>query len=105
MKIAIRSGDGKTIAGSLTSFSGYLVYELDKDRVVNTEFRRCTPSHADDIKYIGDCETIMLKSVSADEKELLHKIGKQVLITFKTSPDEAIRSYMKQKYLHHSFVH
>lgn len=105
MKIAVCSGDGKTISGSLSRFSGYLVYELDDGKVVNTEFRKCAPSRADDTKYIEDCETILLRSVSPDEKELLLKKGKEVLITFKTYPEEAIQSYLKQKYLQSNFIH
>lgn len=104
MKIAIRSKDGKTVSDSVTSFSGYLVYELDGDRVVNSEFRKCNPAKSDEKRYIGDCETIISKAISPNETKSLRKKGKEVLITFKTSPEEALRSFIRQKIYMGSFA-
>lgn len=105
MKIAIRSKDGKTVSDSVTSFSGYLVYELDGDRVLRSEFRKCSAVKAYEKRYIGDCETIISKAISPDETKSLRKKGKEVLITFKTSPEEALRSFIKQKLYTGSFAH
>jgi predicted Fe-Mo cluster-binding NifX family protein len=105
MKIAIRSKDGKTVSDSVTRFSGYLIYELKGGKVIGSEFRKCTSSFSEDSYFIGDCEAVISKGISPDEKESLRKKGKEVLITFKTSPEEALRSFLKQRLLTGNFVH
>ena len=105
MKIAIRSKDGKSVSDSITSFAGYLVYELAGEKVVKSEFRKCKPAHLRDSNNIRDCEAVISKGISPDEKESLRKRGKEVLITFKTSPEEALKSFLKQRLLTGNFVH
>jgi len=105
MKIAIRSKDGKSVSDSITSFAGYLVYELAGETVVKSEFRKCKPAHIGDSNNIRDCEAVISKAFSADEKAFLKKNGKEVLMTFKTSPEDAIRSFIRQKYFTGSFAH
>lgn len=104
MKIAIRSKDGKTVSDSITGFSGYLIYELTGETVVKSEFRKCAASRSNDPRYIGDCEAVISKAITPDEKESLRKKGKEVLITFKTSPEEALKSFLRQKLFTETFV-
>ena len=105
MKVAIRSKDGKTVSDSVTCFSGYLVYELEGERVVRSEFRKCDPSHSTDLRYIGDCDTVISRTLLPEEKEFLRKMGKEVLITFNSSPEEALRIFLRQRIYSDSFVH
>lgn len=105
MKIAIRSRDGKTVADSSTDFTGYLIYELVGEKVVNSEFRKGKSTSSADYSFISDCETVITKAISLQEKESFRKKGKEVLITFKTSPEEALQSFIKLKLSTGSFVH
>ncbi len=97
MKIAIRSKDGKTVSDSTTNFSGYLIYELNGETLIRKEFRKCRPSHSEEIHNLDDCEAVISRAIDPEVKKLLLKEGKEVLITFKTSPEEALRSFLKQK--------
>lgn len=104
MKIAIRSKDGKTVSDSTTSFSGYMIYELDGENMIRSEFRRCRPSYQEEIHNIDDCEAVISRAIAPEVKEFLVKEGKEVIITFKTSPEEALRSFMKQKLYSGTFI-
>lgn len=105
MKIAIRSRDGKTVSDTSTNFAGYLIYELAGEKVINSEFRKCKSTTFADPSFIGDCEALISRAISPEEKESFRKKGKEVLITFKTSPEEALRSFIRQKLYTGSFVH
>lgn len=105
MKIAIRSKDGKTVSDSVKSFTGYLIYELTGEKFVKSEFRKCTSVDSKDASTIGDCQAVISKAISPDEKESLRKKGKDVLITFKTSPEDALRSFMRQKLYFNNYLH
>ena len=105
MKVAIRSKDGITVSDSVTCFSGYLVYELDGEEIVKREFRKCSSSHSTGLRYIGDCDAVISRTLLPEEKEFLRKIGKEVLITFNSSPEEALRLFLRQKIYSESLVH
>lgn len=104
MKIAIRSKDGKTVSDSITRFPGYLIYELKGDKVIGSEFRKTASSFSEGPQFIGDCEAVISKGISPDEKEFLRKKGKEVLITFKTSPEEALKSFLRQRIITGNFI-
>lgn len=105
MKVAIRSKDGKTVCDSVSDFTGYLIYEYDGENLVLSEFRKCRSSHLKDIRSIRDCDAVISKVIVPEEKETLQKEGKDVLITFKTSPEEALRYYLRNKNYTRSFVY
>lgn len=105
MKVAIRSKDGKTVSDSVTCFSGYLVYELDGERVIRKEFRKCDPSQSTDSRLIGDCDAVISRTLVPEYRESLRKKGKEVLITFNSSPEEALKFFLRQKIYSGSFVH
>lgn len=104
MKVAIRSKDGITVSDSVTCFSGYLIYELDGEKIVKREFRKCDSSHSTDLRYIGDCDAIISRTLMPEERESLRKKGKEVLITFNSSPEEALRIFLNQRIFSDSFV-
>jgi hypothetical protein len=104
MKVAIRSKDGKTVSDTVSDYSGYLIYEFDGEKVIGSEFRKCSSSHSSEVRSIQDCDAVISKAIIPEEKENLQKRGKDVLITFKSSPEEALRYYLRQKNYFHSFI-
>ena len=89
MKVAIESSDGgKTISAPFIRSHGYLVFEVEKDRVIKSEF------YENDIQPVEDCSAIISRGMPRELKSQLERKGKKVLITFSSSPKQALHHFL-----------
>ena len=100
MKIAIESNDGgKTISDPFVRSNGFLIYEVDESNVFIKEFRTTDrlKSAIDDQK-LDDCSAIISRGMPNSFREKLVRQGKEVLITFNSSPRKALNAFLNNRF-------
>jgi predicted Fe-Mo cluster-binding NifX family protein len=103
MKIAIESNDGINLNSPFTHPKRYLVCEVNERGIKNSEFRnRVEAKHQPNL---NDCGTIISRGMDRDNFHELKKMGLDVLITFKSSVNDAIHVFMKENILEQNVIH
>lgn len=97
MKIAIESNDGVTLNSPFTRTKGYLVCEINEAGVMASEFRK--KSSKVKLQSLNDCRTIISRGMDRDRFMQLKNRGLDVFITFKSSVNDAIHTFMKESIL------
>lgn len=106
MKIAVETNDGgKTIAGPFVRSVGFLVYDIDDWEIKNCHY--CSEKTLDSLfesKDIAEWDAIISRGLPSNVKQYLESMGKEVMITFSSSPNNAIQAYlanhMRSKMIH-----
>ncbi len=99
MKIAIQTTDGgKRIANPFVRSGGFLVYDVDEWEIKNCHY--CPERTIDQLleaNNIAEWDAIISRGLPKDIKNQLEKMGKEVMITFSDSPQNALRAYLSNK--------
>ncbi len=100
MKIAIESNDGgKTISDPFVRSNGFLIYEVDESNVFIKEFRTTDRlKTAIDNQKLDDCSAIISRGMPNSFREKLVRQGKEVLITFNSSPRKALNAFLNNRF-------
>jgi len=101
MKIAIESNDGgKTISDPFVRSNGFLIYEVDESNVFIKEFRTTERLKAAiDEQKLDDCSAIISRGMPNSFREKLERQGKEVLITFNSSPRKALNVFLTDRFV------
>ena len=108
MKIAIESNDGVTIKSPFLPTRGYVVYDIDKSDIVNSEYResgfrskrKTGEAKGYSVKknpLLNDCSAIISRGMDRSNLDVFKKEGMDVYITFKTSTKDAVRLYLREQ--------
>ena len=87
MKIAIESCDGgKTISAPFLRSHGYLICEVEKDKIIHSEF-------FEDVKFpVEDCNAVITRGMPKELKSRLEKEGKKVFEAHLAALEKLIKS-------------
>ncbi len=99
MKIAVHTTDGgKRIANPFVRSGGFLVYDIDEWEIRNCHY--CPDKTLDQLieaKDVAEWDAIISRGLPKEIKNKLEKMGKEVMITFTDSPQNAIRAFLSNK--------
>lgn len=118
MKIAIESNDGRTINSPFNKTTGYIVCDVDRTDIRNTEFItlsgvKTVPVPAilseehDDTRTkfsLSDCETVITRGMDRKRLSTLKKRGIGVFVTFNVQAKDALRAYLKERLIHKPII-
>ncbi|MEP0862389.1 MAG: hypothetical protein HRF52_13215 [Ignavibacterium sp.] len=99
MKIAVHTTDGgKHIANPFVRSGGFLVYDVDKWEIKNCHY--CPEKTLDQLieaKDVAEWDAIISRGLPKEIKNQLEQMGKEVMITFCDSPQNALRAFLSNK--------
>ncbi|WP_407930591.1 NifB/NifX family molybdenum-iron cluster-binding protein [Ignavibacterium album] len=99
MKIAVHTTDGgKKIANPFVRSGGFLVYDVDNWQIKNCHY--CPEKTLDQLieaKDVAEWDAIISRGLPKEIKNQLEQMGKEVMITFTDSPQNAIRAFLSNK--------
>ncbi|MFN3694534.1 MAG: NifB/NifX family molybdenum-iron cluster-binding protein [Ignavibacterium sp.] len=99
MKIAVHTTDGgKRIANPFVRSGGFLVYDIDEWEIRNCHY--CPDKTLDQLieaKDVAEWDAIISRGLPKEIKNKLEKMGKEVMITFTDSPQNAIKAFLSNK--------
>lgn len=99
MKIAVHTTDGgKHIANPFVRSGGFLVYDVDKWEIKNCHY--CPEKTLDQLieaKDVAEWDAIISRGLPKEIKNQLEQMGKEVMITFSDSPQNALRAFLSNK--------
>ena len=116
MKIAIESNDGVTIKSPFLPTKGYVIYDVDKSDIVNSEYRESSFKGKKNINQrkaalekhnpvLNDCSAIISRGMDRSNLDVFKKEGMDVYITFKTSTKDAVRLYLRELLISNKLAH
>lgn len=98
MKIAIESNDGKTIKFPFETTKGYIIYDIDEDNTRKTTYSKVGKKISSiNNNPLNQCTTIITRGMDKNSREQLKNNGIDIFVTFKTSAESALSSYMKER--------
>ena len=98
MKIAIESNDGKTIKFPFEVTKGYIICDVAEDNTFKTSYRKISKkSSSKETNPLRQCSTIITRGMDKKDIEELKNNGIDIFVTFKTSAESALSSYMKER--------
>lgn len=99
MKIAVHTTDGgKRIANPFVRSGGFLVYDVEEWEIRNCHY--CPDKTLDQLieaKDVAEWDAIISRGLPKEIKNKLEKMGKEVMITFTDSPQNAIKAFLSNK--------
>lgn len=99
MKIAVHTTDGgKRIANPFIRSGGFLVYDVEEWEIRNCHY--CPEKTLDQLieaKDVAEWDAIISRGLPKEIKNKLEKMGKEVMITFTDSPQNAIKAFLSNK--------
>ncbi|BER91438.1 NifB/NifX family molybdenum-iron cluster-binding protein [Atrimonas thermophila] len=107
MKVAIASSDGKTVAQHFGRCEGFVVVEVEGNKVLNREYRdnlfsdhrgahdggegNCSP-----VDLLKDCDVVVSSGMGPRAYRRLKEQGKKVVITDETEVEKIIGEILTQ---------
>jgi len=105
MKIAIASNDKKTISEHFGKAVGFIVFDINKEKIVNSEYREnigknsgeCgSCNHSLMIKNIKDCQIVISYGMGQRIYDYLTKAGITPIVTDEKNAEEALKQFLKK---------
>jgi len=98
MKIAVESNDGETIKSPFADTKGYIIYDVTEDSTLKTSYSKVgKKTSSKKTNPLHQCSTIITRGMDKKNIEQLKNNGIDIFVTFKTSAESALSSYMKER--------
>lgn len=106
MKIAVASDDRKTISHHFGSASGFEIFEIRNNKIVNQEYRKNIGKNTGEcgscdhdimIENIRDCAIVISYGMGQRIYADLTKNNIQAVVTDEETVDAAVKRYMKKE--------